>query len=102
MATETSGRIGGSAFASESHASSAVFATIPLPLHLGQGTDLGGAGGGNTPAVLSLPPSLARRFAASISRFRCARSFFDGLAHTEPSPRQRTQAVAGTMLSQGI
>ena len=49
--------------------------------------------------VLSLlPPSLARRFAASISLFRWARAFFDGLARTDPSPRQRTHAVAGTIL----
>jgi len=104
MATDASGRMGGSGFvfggdASALHAS--FFGTIPLPLHSGHGTNLGGAGGETTTAplpLLSFPSSsVTRRFAASISLFRCARSFFDGLARTEPSPRQRTQAVAGTM-----
>lgn len=54
------------------------------------------------PPPLLPTPSLARRFAASMSLFRCARAFFDGLARTEPSPRQRTQAVAGTTTSREI
>ena len=54
------------------------------------------------PQPLLPTPSLARRFAASMSLFRCARAFFDGLARTEPSPRQRTQAVAGTTTSREI